>query len=182
MARELHPPRGGLPTVRRAILRRSARKSARPWRGSSGRRCRPRHWRGPLPGRSALPPCRPRPRRPAPPPGWRYAAPPAALRPDGFADRPWRVFRPWRALEPRGAYQNAHTFNVLSDKRTYRFEEVDNYSDLMTRRVRTAIRGGLADRAVQSLTGSQRPPVSMRRAGTLRFLPSRSQGASGPNQ
>jgi hypothetical protein len=43
-------------------------------------------------------------------------------------------FRPRRALEPRGACQNAHTFNVLSDKRTHRFEEVNNYSRLMTRR------------------------------------------------
>jgi len=42
-------------------------------------------------------------------------------------------FRPRRALEPRGACQNARTFNVLSDSRTYRFEEVNNYSRLMTR-------------------------------------------------
>src|SRR5204863_4215853 len=107
------------------------------------------------------------------------AAPPAALRPDGFADRPWRVFRPRRVLR---SCQNAHTFNVLSDKRTYRFEEVNNYSGPMTRRFRSAIRGGFADRAFQSLTGSQRPPVSMRRAGTLKLLPSRSQVASGPNR
>jgi len=40
-----------------------------------------------------------------------------------------------RALEPRGACQNARTFNVLSDKRTHRFEEVNNYSRLMTRRI-----------------------------------------------
>ena len=42
-------------------------------------------------------------------------------------------FRPRRALEPRGACQNAHTFNILSDKHTHRFEEVNNYSRLMTR-------------------------------------------------
>jgi hypothetical protein len=42
-------------------------------------------------------------------------------------------FRPRRALEPRGACQNARTFNVLSDKHTHRFEEVNNYSRLMTR-------------------------------------------------
>jgi hypothetical protein len=47
-----------------------------------------------------------------------------------------------RALEPRGACRNAHTFNVLSDRRTYRFEEVNNYSRLMTRRICSMIREG----------------------------------------
>jgi hypothetical protein len=50
-------------------------------------------------------------------------------------------FRPRRALEPPGACQNARTFNVLSDKRTHRFEEVNNYSRLMTRRICSLVRG-----------------------------------------
>ncbi len=41
---------------------------------------------------------------------------------------------PGAPSSPRGACQNAHTFNILSDKRTHRFEEVNNYSWLMTRR------------------------------------------------
>ena len=45
----------------------------------------------------------------------------------------------------------------------------------MTRRFRSAVRGGFADRAFQPLTGSQRRPVSMRRTGSLRLLPSRSR-------
>jgi hypothetical protein len=57
------------------------------------------------------------------------------------------AFRPRRALEPRGACQNAHTFNVLSDKRSHRFEEVNNYSDLMTRR----FYGPTLGRAFQSI-------------------------------
>ena len=84
--------------------------------------------------RSAPRPCRPRPQRPAPPPEWRCAAPPAASRPDGFADRPWRVSVPGAPLGLRGACQNAHVFNVLSDNWSARFEEVNNYSGRMTRR------------------------------------------------
>jgi hypothetical protein len=61
--------------VHRARRRRSVRKSDRPWRGNSGRRCRRRHWRGLRPARSAPPPCR------LPPPEWRPAPPPGcALR------------------------------------------------------------------------------------------------------
>jgi len=65
-----------------------------------------------------------------------------------------------RALEPRGACQNARTFNVLSDKRTHRFEEVNNYSRLMTRLFCSEVLED-ADRAFQPLTGLQRHPASM---------------------
>src|SRR4029453_11969322 len=98
--------------------------------------------------------------RPAAPPKGAPPAPPAVLRPDGFADTPWRVFRPRRALEPRRACQNAHTFNTLSDKCSHRFEEVNNYSRLMTRRFATRSER-FADRTFQPLTGSQRRPVSI---------------------
>src|SRR5258705_1554919 len=89
---------------------------------------------------------------------------------------------PRRALEPRGACQNAHTFNVLSDKHSHRFEEVNNYSRLMTRRFYSVVKGGLADRAFQPLTGSQRCPVSMRRIGQLQITSLALQVALGPNR
>jgi hypothetical protein len=54
-------------------------------------------------------------------------------------------FRPRRVIEPRGACQNARTFNILSDKDTHRFEEVNNYSRLITRRFCIVARGGFAD-------------------------------------
>ncbi len=46
-ARARHPPPGGSPRARRGRPRQSIRRSARPWTGSSGRPCPPRHWRGP---------------------------------------------------------------------------------------------------------------------------------------
>jgi hypothetical protein len=41
---------------------------------------------------------------------------------------------PGAPLKPGGACQNARTFNALSEKNASRFEEVNNYSRLMTSR------------------------------------------------
>jgi hypothetical protein len=81
------------------------------------------------------------------------------------------VFRPRRALEPHRACQNAHTFNTLSDKCTHRFEEVNNYSRLMTRWISDADWRILLAKFSEPLTSSQRCPASMSLNGQPQIIP-----------
>jgi hypothetical protein len=63
------------------------------------------------------------------------------------------VFRPGalsRSVEPA----KARTFNILSDRRTHRFEEVNNYSRLMTSR----FYGTTLGPAAQSINGVSTQP------------------------
>src|SRR6516164_10969645 len=131
MARARHRPRGGSRRVHRARHRRSVRKSSRPWRENSDRPCRRRHWRVPRPAQSGPRPYRIRLRHPVRPPEWRSGAPRGASRPGASADKPWRFLSRQtqfgRLPPPEGV------FSILDDlgKST---EEVNNYSDRMTRR------------------------------------------------
>ena len=103
MGRARHRPPGGSPRARRATPRRSIRRSARTWTGSSGRPFRPRHWPGPQPARSAPPPSRLPPQLPAPQQGSHCAWPQGASPLDAFADKPWRASCPTRQPHaPRG--------------------------------------------------------------------------------
>jgi hypothetical protein len=67
------------------------------------------------------------------------------------------VFRPGapsRSVE----LARTRTFNILSERRTHRFEEVNNYSRLMT----SQFYGTPLVRPFKALTGFQRSPASVR--------------------